>query len=264
MALHDGMKKWLGIQVKALGQAGYRWVFPAVTLYIDPYLSNYVEEVEGPRSARLVPIAISPDRVTDADYVLITHEHIDHCDPNTVAPISSASPSCKFIAPGNVAKQIEEFGVNKHRIVVACEHWMQLEGGVEVRAVPAAHPTVERDRNGELRYVGYLLRYNDALIYHSGDTSVHDEIIQTIKAEGKVAVAFLPINERNYYRCKQGIIGNMSIRDALQFADDIGVHALIPMHWDMFELNRVYPEEAELVFAKSNYKFQLLFQPEMI
>lgn len=32
----------------ALGQVGYRFQFGHMVMYIDPYLSNYVEEVEGP------------------------------------------------------------------------------------------------------------------------------------------------------------------------------------------------------------------------
>ena len=46
----------------ALGQEGYRFQFGSTVVYIDPYLSNYVETVEGPDLRRLHPILFPPSR----------------------------------------------------------------------------------------------------------------------------------------------------------------------------------------------------------
>ena len=68
-------------------------------MYVDPYLSDYVERVEGPELRRLIPAPFAPDTVRDADWVLITHAHIDHCDPLTAVPIAKASPQSRFLGP---------------------------------------------------------------------------------------------------------------------------------------------------------------------
>src|SRR3546814_20389114 len=85
-----------GIPVRLLGQSGCRLGFPGCTIYVDPYLSNSVQELDAPDLARLTPIPLQPGQVDDADWVLITHDHIDHCDPHTLPALAEASPTASF------------------------------------------------------------------------------------------------------------------------------------------------------------------------
>ena len=254
----------MSILVRSLGQTGFKFCFDEHIVYIDPYLSDYVEEIEGPRAKRQVPVKIRPEAIDDADWVIITHGHIDHCDPKSILPISHASPKCKFIAPREVCEQIKNFGINEERIIEAKERWWAIGSGLELIAMPAAHPTIQRDECGCLRCVGYIFRYQGKRIYHSGDTVVDPELIEKISASGGVDVAFLSVNEKNYYRDRLGIVGNMSVRDAFNLTEEIGAKALVPMHWDMFELNSVYPEEIELLYKKLTPRFELIFELDSI
>jgi len=254
----------MSILVESLGQTGFKFCFDELIVYIDPYLSDYVEEMEGPRAKRQVPVKIPPEKIEDADWVVITHAHIDHCDPKTLLPISQASIKCKFIAPREVCDLVKSFGVEDERIIEAKENWWSIGKGLELIAIPAAHPTIERDEYGSLRCVGYIFRYQGKRIYHSGDTVVDSKLIQTINASGGVDVAFLSVNEKNFFRDRLGIIGNMSVRDAFNLTEEIGAKALVPMHWDMFELNNVYPEEIELLYEKLTPNFELVFKPDLI
>jgi L-ascorbate 6-phosphate lactonase len=128
--------------------------------------------------------------------------------------------------------------------------------GFSLRAVPAAHTEIHRNLEGELRDVGYLLKMGDTTIYHAGDTIPHPEIFTALKGEG-IDIAFLPVNERNHYRDAQGIIGNMTLREAFQMATDLGVKTLIPTHWDMFAPNSAFPEEIELLHKLLAPPFEL-------
>ena len=98
-------------------------------------------------------------------------------------------------------------------------------------------------------------------LYHAGDTSLCDEIIEAVTSAGHVDIAFLPVNERNYYKDKRGVIGNMSIREAFYLAEVIGAGTLVPTHWDMFEINRVFPEEIELLYKmlKPEFKLEIMY-----
>ena len=49
----------------------------------------------------------------------------------------------------------------------------------------------------------------------------------------------------------------MSVREAFQYAEEIGARTVIPIHWDMFEPNSVLPEEIELLYAKLQPDFRL-------
>jgi L-ascorbate metabolism protein UlaG (beta-lactamase superfamily) len=237
----------MSIPVQLLGQSGCILSFPNATVYLDPYLSNSVQELDAPDLARQLPIPFTPESVTDADWVLITHEHIDHCDPRTIPKLAAASPQARFVGPQPVVHRLIEWGIAQDRIVLAKEDWFTLSDGLRLCAVPAAHPEIERDERGHLKCVGYLLDYDSNHIYLAGDTSAKQEIIDTLVATGPVHTAFLPVNEHNFFRGRRGIIGNMSVREAFQFAVEIGAKQVVAVHWDMFECNAVDPDEIRLV-----------------
>lgn len=252
------------IPVQMLGQAGCRLQFPEATVYVDPYLSNSVQELHAPEFVRQVPIPVPPERVTDADCVLVTHEHMDHCDPHTLPKISAASPQARFVGPAGVAKRLASWGIDAGRIQIASENWSDIAHGLRRRAVPAAHPEIQRDSDGNLSCIGYLLEYAGQRIYFAGDTFARQEIIDSVASDGPVHTAFLPVNEHNHFRERLGILGNMSVREAFHLAMEIGAKQVIPVHWDMFATNAVDPEEIRLVHQRMNPGFPLLLRPRAI
>ena len=254
----------LRIPLQLLGQSGCRLSFPNSTIYIDPYLSNSVQELEDPSLERQVPIAYAPETVTDADWVLITHDHMDHCDPHTLPELAAASPQARFMGPPPVLQKLKEWGIAAERLFIAHEAWSDLADSLKIRAIPAAHPEIERDGEGNLSCVGYLIKYVDKKIYIAGDTFVRQEIIDVLVNEGPVHTAILPVNEHNFFRGRAGIIGNMTVREAFQFGSEIGVKQVVAVHWDMFEVNSVDPDEIQLIYKRMVPGFALLLKPQVL
>ena len=96
-------------------------------------------------------VAVSP---ADIDTILVTHGHIDHNEVKLVA----RKPGTVILAPKGAvsergARQISEGGTFD-------------AGPVKVRALPAANRNHSRDE-----CVGYLLSFDDIVLYHSGDTN---------------------------------------------------------------------------------------------
>ena len=96
------------IPVQFLGQSGWEINFPSAVIYIDPYLSNSVEELDAPDLIRLKAIPFLPSSVCDADFILITHDHLDHFDPLTLLDIAKSSPTAQFIGLKPVIKKLIE------------------------------------------------------------------------------------------------------------------------------------------------------------
>ncbi len=252
------------IPVQMLGQSGCRLTFPGAVVYLDPYLSNSVQVLDAPDLERQVPITLLPEKVTDADWVLITHEHIDHCDPHTLPKLAQASPQARFAGPAPVLNRLMEWGIDSGRLTLAVEAWTDLAPRLRVHAVPAAHPEIERDAQGNPACVGFVLDHDGQRIYLAGDTAVRQEIINALAALSPLHTAFLPVNEQNFFRARRGIIGNMSVREAFQFAGEIGVKQVVAVHWDMFAVNAVDPDEIRLVHQRMNPGFALLIRPSQI
>jgi L-ascorbate metabolism protein UlaG (beta-lactamase superfamily) len=79
----------------SLGQAGLVIKGGETIAYIDPYLSDSIEESGGP--ARRFPIPIDPRAASHAQIVFATHEHSDHADIATLGPLMAASARATLI-----------------------------------------------------------------------------------------------------------------------------------------------------------------------
>jgi L-ascorbate metabolism protein UlaG (beta-lactamase superfamily) len=244
----------MSLEILGLGQSGVRMAFSDTVVYIDPYLTDRVADVHGPWLSRQLPPPIAPDAVRDARWVLVTHAHADHADPATLGPMATASPEARFVCPPPAVEILTDAGIDRDRIQFAEERWTALSPTVSMRAVPAAHLELERTADGRPACVGYLLEADGRRVYHAGDTVPHPEIAAVV-ADRPIDFALLPVNERNYYRDALGIVGNMSVREALQMATEIGASALIPIHWDLFAINSTPRAEIELLHR--------LLQPEL-
>lgn len=246
----------MSIKITALGQAGFRLEADRTVVYVDPYLTNSVAERYGDQLRRQRP-AVDPATIVDAHLVLLTHAHLDHTDPATLTPLSHASPSARFVGPNDVIPVLRSAGISDDRVSIADPGEPIEVGAFRISTVAAAHTAVERDHEGFLKYVGFVLRTTALTVYHSGDTIPAPEVFDGLGKWLPIDCALLPVNERNYFRDEQGIVGNMTIREAFAFASRLGVKTLIPMHWDLFEPNSVYPEEIELLYRLTQPGFAL-------
>lgn len=243
--------------IHLLGQGGSILKVDGLNIYVDPYLSNSVQELDDPELERLVDIPINPEDVTDADWVLITHNHIDHCDPQTIPVIAKYSPNAKFMAPKIVLDILIKWDIEQDRLHLAKEEWLEITPSLKIHTVPAAHRGIDYDSQGNLLYVGYVVDVSGKRIYLAGDTRVADDLLEALIQLSPITIGILPVNEHNYFRARQGIIGNMSPREAFIFADELGFDRVIPVHWDMFEVNSASPVEIQAVYDHIAPKFKL-------
>jgi L-ascorbate 6-phosphate lactonase len=218
-----------------LGQASYALKAAGIVVHIDPYLAV--------SDRRLTPAAFAPEAVTNADVVLLTHDHGDHVDPDALPGIAKASPQARFVAPSPIAARVVELVGGAGRVVAArSDQPIRLEvrgAAVELLPVPAKHE--EFDMVGEeYPYLGYSIRLNGVCVHHSGDTVPFEGQAERVRAHG-VDVALLPINGRDFYRTRAGTIGNFDFREAGDYAVMIGADVVVPMHYGMFRGNTVPP-----------------------
>ena len=143
--------------------------------------------LEGSRTVVIDPFKIS--RPIRADILLVTHEHFDHLDPESIRKTVSSSTHV-------VAAEICEPDLSKLRLKVEyVSPGSHLElAGVKIDAVPAYnlnkfsapgrvfHPKPEGR-------VGYLVELDGVRFYHAGDTDAIPEMKSI-----SVDVALLPVS----------------------------------------------------------------------
>jgi len=245
-------------RIEHLGQTGLRIDLGDLTVLVDPYLSHSVQELDAPDLVRQVPIPYQPHELTSVDWVLITHEHMDHCDPHTLPALAQASPQARFMGPLAVRRQLEQWRISGERIMPAPAGEFDLGAGLSVQAIPAAHPRIRFDQDGQPQAVGYLFKHLGRNLYLAGDTSVCDELLEALESVGPIDIALLPVNEDNFFRRRRGIVGNMTIREAFGLAAEVGIRSVVPVHWDMFAVNSASWEEIKAVYRADAWPFDLI------
>ena len=125
-------------------------------------------------------IVIDPGAFTDpvaldgATAVLITHEHVDHFEPERLLAALDADPALEVWTNSSVAGQLDGFGSRVHTVghgdaISVAELDVHVHG--ELHAV--IHPDLPRIQN-----VGFLV---DGQVFHPGDAlTVPDEPVATL------------------------------------------------------------------------------------
>jgi L-ascorbate metabolism protein UlaG (beta-lactamase superfamily) len=211
---------------------------PTGVLYVDPYLTD--SDGNGGSLPRTFPPPLAPAEVTNASAVLLTHAHIDHTDPDTILPLSEASPGARFVAPSTSRNALVEAGLDRGRIVVPAVGESFEISGAMVAAVPSAHTELEYDPERGYPYLGYVIEWNDVTVYHAGDTVVYDGLIETLSA-WDIDLAFVPINGRDFFRTQRNIIGNTDFRETVEFTETLDISLIVPTHYDLIEGNTADP-----------------------
>ncbi len=216
-----------------LGQAGFLFEAAGRRILVDPFFSEH----EGRRYP-------PPPVEGDVDWMLVTHEHLDHLDPASLRAVAERSPRLTVVAPAPLEAMVREACADAAFVGVARGDRVDLGEAGAATVVPAVHAIHPRDGYADdPRFVGYLLELDGVGLYHAGDTLVTDAVVAALEGL-TVDVALLPINGRTYFREQADLAGNMGARDAVALAVRIGASMLVPIHWDLFEGNTEHPGRA--------------------
>lgn len=223
-----------------LGQSGFVLKGGALTLYLDPYLSTRLERITATqpekRHIRLCPIPILPEEITNADYVVVSHDHGDHLDPETLNPLSRSSPQARFIAPRLAQKSLLSLDIAPQRIIPADAGMELTLDHLQLVPVPGKHNQFDRAGDGSYPYLGFIIRLNGVTVYHAGDTIMYQGLAETL-AQYDIDIALLPINGGDPDRVRRGFMSNLSFKEAADLGVAVGARLLIPAHYGMFGVN---------------------------
>jgi len=186
------------IELRWLGHSGF-FIKNSKNIYIDPYNIK--------------------DQETKADIVLITHGHYDHCSLDDLKKV--VKEGTRVFVTADAQSKITRFDIPVKIEIV--EPGMEIDlGDIKLATLPAYN--IDKHFHAkEEGWVGYLIKINDVIVYHSGDTDLIPEMQKLTghKQSGKTFVALLPVGGRF----------TMSAEEAFEAAKIIKPSLAIPMHW---------------------------------
>ena len=251
------------LRIGYLGQSGYILKKNNFTMLIDPYLTNYIEDTKGLNKKRMIrkfPPVIKPEEINKVDIVLCTHSHVDHMDPWTLENITSPFKLyCSKTAYNN-----NHISLNNNQLIFM--EWFKTinVGEFKITPFPAAH-YLEADDNGNPDCLSFLITLGEIKLFFWGDGIVYDGILDHLSTH-HFNMFFAPINGRDWFREKEGIIGNINSRELAEICSKLSIDYVVPNHFDMFDYNSEIPSHFINYLKKfaPNQKVQLMQQSEII
>lgn len=202
------------MKVTWIGQAGLLFETKGKTILVDPYLSDSVKKIE-PQNYRRVSV---DERFLQStpDVILLTHNHLDHTDPETLCHYLSADSEVTVLASGNAWQNVRKaFGGVKNNYVQFNRGTEWTEGEIYFKAVYAEH--------SDDKAIGIVMQAEGKTYYITGDTLYNAEIFKDLPE--KIDYIFIPVNGRG---------NNMNMADAKRFCEKIGGIA-VPLHCGLFD-----------------------------
>ncbi len=206
-----------------LGQSGYYIKSCDKTILIDPYLSDSVGKLDV-RFSRITPIPVDPQEL-NADIFIITHDHLDHLDPETIMRYG-VNKETLFIAPHLTIPHLLKLGINSNKIRrIDCGETETIED-VSITGIFALGTSKE-----VIDTTGYHIKFtNGKSVYHTSDTA-WCTLLEEAAIYADVMLA-----------CINGKYGNMNAFEAAKLAKSLDVKYVIPNHYDVMALNSENPQ----------------------
>ena len=241
----DGFRLWW------LGQSGYLLQYKGKRILIDPYLSDSLTKkyaaTDKPHT-RMSELVVDPRLLRNISVISSSHNHTDHLDAETLIPILQNNPGITFIIPeanrAFIAERVKcetdfPLGLNDGNSVTV--------DGFTFHGIPAKHNEIERDAQGQCKYMGYVISFGKYNIYHSGDTLWFDDLVHLLKPF-QIDLALLPINGN---KPERRVAGNLDSTEAAALGKAIAAGCVIPCHYDLFHFNTAdvneFAREAEKI-----------------
>ncbi|MFY8019641.1 MAG: MBL fold metallo-hydrolase [Bacteroidia bacterium] len=236
-----------------LGHACFLIRINGVSILTDPVLGN-----AGPVKRRSkLPFQISD--LKGIDFILISHDHRDHCDKESLQALMKLNPQAILLTGLNMKPLLHSWLGNNTTIQEAA--WYQTysqeqltKAGINISFMPSRHWSRRGlfDTNKRL-WGGFMFQSNATNIYFSGDTGYDLHLKELGDLFAKIDYCIIGVGA---YKPEWFMSSNhISPSDAYKAFGEMGALKMIPMHFGTFDLSdepMLEPQQILREFQKSD------------
>jgi len=220
-------------QVSWLGHASVLLKFGADFVLTDPVLGERASPVSWLGPKRFHPLPIAVHDIPPLKAVLISHDHHDHLDEESVRVLAARTDF--FVVPLKVGAFLRGWGVPAEKIR-ELEWWQSVElAGLTITCTPARHFS-GRGLWGwnQTLWASFVVGDGKKRVYFGGDTGMFPGFAEIGERLGPVDLAILPIGA--YDELWSAI--HLFPEEALEAHRLVRGRRLLPMHFGTFDLSR--------------------------
>jgi L-ascorbate metabolism protein UlaG (beta-lactamase superfamily) len=220
-----------GLHVTWFGHASCLVELDGVRLLLDPVWSERCSPSQhvGPR--RLHPVPVPLGDLGRIDAVVISHDHYDHLDMDSVQTLVDTTEAL-FLVPLGVGAHLDVWGVPADR-VVECDWEEGVDiGGVRVTAVEAQHFSGRGLRRDGTLWASWVLAGPGGRVFFSGDSGFFDGYGRLGAEHGPFDVSLMAVGA--YDTAWHDI--HLDPEEAVEATVLLRGGLLLPIHWCTFVL----------------------------
>ncbi len=213
-----------------LGHASFFIRLAGVRMLIDPVLFN-VSIVK-----RHSALPVRPESLKGIDYILISHDHRDHCDEKSLQLLAKQNPNAVFLSGLKMEEVIPK--LTKRETEIQTAGWYQeykTPSAISITYVPSRHwgRRYLTDTNVHL-WGGFVLEGDGKVIYFGGDSGYGKHFEQIGKAFPGIDYSLIGVGayKPEFFMGQS----HLSPTDSLKALKDTGAKYMIPMHFGTFDL----------------------------
>lgn len=186
-----------------------------------------------------------PEGMPDIDYLIISHDHWDHLDYNTVKKLRDRIGT--VICPLGVGEHFEYWGFDKKQIVeLDWDEDSSLEAGFKVYCLPARHFSGRGLSSNQSLWASFLLQAPSQNIYIGGDGGYDTHYAEIGERFPNIDLAIL---ENGQYNEEWKLI-HMMPEQMSQAAKDLNAKKILTVHHSKYALAR-HPWDESLQNAEN-------------
>jgi L-ascorbate metabolism protein UlaG (beta-lactamase superfamily) len=220
-----------GLRVTWLGHSSTLVEIDGQRVLTDPVWSERPTPIRGIGPRRFYPPPLPLDALPAIDVVLISHDHYDHLDRETVLALDARRTT--FVVPLGVGEHLTYWGIAAERIV-ELDWWQRTSvGTLEIVSTPARHASGRQvfDQDATL-WCGYALLGARHRVYYSGDTGLFHGLHEIGTKLGPFDLTMIEVGQYNR-AWPDWHIGPEQAVTAHQW---VGGKVMLPVHWGLFAL----------------------------
>lgn len=213
-----------------LGHASFLIRIGGKTLLIDPvFFESFFLK-------RYSDLPFDLEDIANIDYLLISHDHRDHCDEKTLKYLSEKLPKLTVLTGLEMGSLLSKWMPDASIQEAGWYQRYQLEEELEITFLPARHWSKRglMDENERL-WGGFFIKYGDRSVYFMGDSGYgrHFKEIAEILGSPDYAIMGVGAFKPEWFMSQ----AHISPMDALKAFEEMGGKHFIPMHFGTFDLS---------------------------
>ncbi len=173
---------------------------------------------------------IKADDLPDLDIILITHDHYDHLDYQTILKLKDRTKL--FVTSLGAGAHLERWGVTGDKIKELAWDQSITTASLQFTALPARHFTGRKFKRNQSVWSAFVLETPVGKLYLGGDSGYDTHFSEAGDKHGPFDLAILECGQYNAFWPAI----HMFPEQTVQAAKDLKAKALMPVHWGKFTL----------------------------